>query len=74
LTTSSNPLDDANKRLGWLECAVFLEINGVNATRVRNDGVIELVMWIASTLPDLEDITARLQRLMRDQTVSVVWT
>jgi len=34
-----HPLVDGNKRLGWLATAVFLELNGVKATRAANDDV-----------------------------------
>jgi death-on-curing protein len=57
---SNHALVDGNKRLGWLATAVFLELNGVKASRARNDDVYELVMWVASASPDLAEIVARL--------------
>lgn len=57
-------LVDGNKRLGWLATAVFLELNGFDASEIANDDVYELVMWIASTNPSLEDIISRLSRLL----------
>ena len=57
-------LIDGNKRLGWLATAVFLELNGFNASKISNDDVYDLVIWIASTSPSLEDITTRLSRLL----------
>lgn len=61
---NNHALVDGNKRLGWLATAVFLELNGVNASRASNDDVYELVMWIAATNPDLDEITARLGRVV----------
>jgi death-on-curing protein len=61
---NNHPLVDGNKRLGWLATAVFLEINGVSASRIGNDEVYELVIWVASTNPDLGDISGRLRMLL----------
>lgn len=62
----NNPaLVDGNKRLGWLATAVFLELNGIKASRASNDDVDELVMWIAASNPDLNDITTRLRRVIQ---------
>jgi death-on-curing protein len=60
---NSHALVDGNKRLGWLATAVFLELNGVNATRASNDDVYELVMWVAASNPDIDDIATRLRRV-----------
>lgn len=57
-------LVDGNKRLGWLATAVFLELNGLKASRISNDDVYELVIWIASTNPSLDQITTRLTALV----------
>jgi death-on-curing protein len=62
---NNHALIDGNKRLGWLATAVFLELNGIKASRMANDDVYELVIWIASSNPDLADITRRLQALIR---------
>ena len=62
---NNHALIDGNKRLGWLATAVFLELNGIRASRVSNDDVYELVIWIASSNPDLADITVRLRALIR---------
>jgi death on curing protein len=35
----NQPLVDGNKRLGWLACAVFLDINGTDPTTASNDDV-----------------------------------
>jgi len=57
-------LVDGNKRLGWLATAVFLELNGIKASRAPNNDVYELVIWIASSNPDLDNITSRLRALV----------
>lgn len=62
---NNHALVDGNKRLGWLATAVFLEINGLEASRARNDDVYELVMHVASTNPPLDEIVARLARVVR---------
>ena len=50
-----------NERLGWLATAVFLNLNGIKASRMTNDDVHDLVICIASSNPYLADITRRLQ-------------
>ena len=62
---NNHALIDGNKRLGWLATAVFLELNGIKASRVPNNDVYQLVVWIASSNPDLADITDRLRILLR---------
>lgn len=61
---NNHALIDGNKRLGWLATAVFLELDGFNASKVSNDSVYDLVIWIASTNPSLDDITSRLSSLV----------
>jgi len=61
---SNHALIDGNKRLGWLATAVFLELNGFDASEIANDDVYDLVIWIASTSPILDDITSRLAQLL----------
>lgn len=61
----NHALVDGNKRLGWLATAVFLELNGVRASRAANDDVFELVMWVAATSPGLESISNRLRIVLR---------
>lgn len=60
----NHALVDGKKRLGWLSTAVFLELNGVRATRIANDAVYEFVMWIAASNPDVADIVERLSSLL----------
>lgn len=64
---NNHALIDGNKRLGWLATAVFLELNGLKVSRASNDDVYELVIWIASSNPDLDSITARLHRVMHSR-------
>jgi death on curing protein len=61
---NNHALVDGNNRLGWLATAVFLELNGYNASKISNDDVYDLVIWIASTNASLGDITPRLSRLI----------
>jgi death-on-curing protein len=61
---NNHALVDGNKRLGWLATAVFLELNGVNATKISNDDVYDLVMWTATSNPSFEAISTRLVRLL----------
>lgn len=61
---NNHALIDGNKRLGWLATAVFLEINGVRASDLTNDEVYDLVIWVASTNPELDAIVARLRTLV----------
>lgn len=61
---NNHALVDGNKRLGWLATAVFLELNGVEASLACEDDVYEFVVWIAASNPDLDASTARLRRLV----------
>lgn len=61
---NNHALVDGNKRLGWLATAVFLELNAVEASTLPNDEVFDLVMWVASSAPDLEEIVVRLGQLL----------
>lgn len=62
---NNHALVDGNKRIGWLATAVFLEINGVQASRLTNKVVYDLVIWVASRTPELDDIATRLRKLLR---------
>jgi death-on-curing protein len=62
---NNHALVDGNKRLGWLTTAVFLELNGIKASRASNDDVYEFVVWVAATNPDLDHITTRLRRVVQ---------
>lgn len=61
----NHALVDGNKRLGWLATAVFLELNDASVVRATNDEVYELVMRVASSELDLEQIAERLQDMGR---------
>lgn len=56
----NHALVDGNKRLGWLATAVFLEINGLKVTHVSNDAVYELIVGVAASRQDVEEIAAEL--------------
>ena len=62
---NNHALVDGNKRLGWLATAVFLELNGSKASRASNDDVYDLVVWIAASNPNLDNITTRLRRVIQ---------
>jgi death-on-curing protein len=59
----NHALVDGNKRLGWLASAVFLELNGESVATASNDAVYELVMSVASSESDLEEIAHHLEHL-----------
>jgi death on curing protein len=56
----NHALIDGNKRLGWLATAVFLSINGVDATAASNDDVYDLVIEVAAGSLPVEEIARRL--------------
>jgi len=62
---NNHALVDGNKRLGWLATAVFLELNGIKASRASNDDVYEFVVLIVASNPALDDITTRLRRVIQ---------
>jgi len=62
----NHPLVDGNKRLGWLACAVFLDVNGMDPSSASNDGVYELVIHVASSPIEVVELAARLQTLVTD--------
>jgi death-on-curing protein len=61
----NHALVDGNKRLGWLATAVFLDINGVDVVRARNDDVFDLVMDVAAGDLSVDEIAGRLRRVVR---------
>jgi death-on-curing protein len=61
---NNHALVDGNKRLGWLATAVFLELNGVAASRASNDDVYELVLRVASANRALDEIATSLCRII----------
>lgn len=58
------PLVDGDKRLGWLSCAVFLDLNGIDPTAATNDQVYDLVIEVASTPIDVDAIATALQGML----------
>lgn len=60
---NNHALVDGNKRLGWLATAVFLDLNGVDLSLVRNDDVYDLVMDVAAGHHPVTDVAERLRRL-----------
>lgn len=63
----NHALVDGNKRLGWLATAVFVEINGHSVAAAENNDVYDLVIKVASTNPDLDEIAVALENLDRSQ-------
>jgi death on curing protein len=55
---------DGNKRLGWLACAVFLDLNGIDPTRTSNDDVYELVMRVASQPISVDEVANQLRAIL----------
>ena len=60
----NHALIDGNKRLAWLATAVFLELNGVEASRAANDDVFELVMDAAAGDHDVTELAVDLRRII----------
>jgi death on curing protein len=55
-----HPLVDGNKRLGWLTCVVFLDINGLQPD-VSDEEAFELTMDVARGAAEVADIVRRLR-------------
>lgn len=55
---------DGNKRLGWVACAVFLDLNGVDPTTATNDDVFDLVTRAASEPIDVGELAQQLQAII----------
>ena len=62
----NHPLVDGNKRLGWLATAVFLELNGVQATTAANDAVYDMVSEVAAGQLDVHEIAEALKNMIED--------
>lgn len=62
----NHPLVDGNKRLGWLATAVFLELNGVQATAAANDAVYDTVMEVTAGQLDVQEIAEALKNMIGD--------
>lgn len=61
---NNHALVDGNKRLGWLACAVFLDLNGIDPTTASNDDVFNLVMRAAAEPVEVPEIAAELQAIV----------
>ena len=61
---NNHALVDGNKRLGWVACAVFLDLNGIDPTAATNDEVVDLVMRVASEPTDVGDLAQQLQAII----------
>ena len=59
----NHALVDGNKRLGWLATATFLELNGVDVSRISNDDAFDLVTGLAARDQEIAELAAELQRL-----------
>lgn len=60
----NHPLVDGNKRLGWLACAVFLDLNGVDPVAASNDDVVDLVMRVAAHPIEVTELSEALQAMI----------
>jgi death-on-curing protein len=60
----NHPLVDGNKRLGWLACAVFLDINGTDPTAASNSDVYDLVMHVAAQPIEINELARRLRTVV----------
>ena len=63
----NHPLVDGNKRLGWMACAVFLEINSIDTANVDNTEIYNLVIWVASEKLEISQIAPRLKAIVPGQ-------
>lgn len=60
----NHALIDGNKRLSWVACAVFLDLNGFDPTAASNDDVFELVMRVATEPIEVTELAARLRSMI----------
>lgn len=56
----SHPLVDGNKRLGWLACVVFLDLNG-HETALSDDEAFDLVMHVAAADVEVTELADALR-------------
>lgn len=61
----NHPLVDGNKRLGWLATAAFLEINGVDMSPATNEDIYDLVIDVATTHREVDELAVALEELAR---------
>lgn len=60
----NHALVDGNKRLGWLACAVFLDLNGIDPTTASNNDVFDLVMRVAAEPIEVSELAAELKAII----------
>ena len=60
----NHALVDGNKRLGWVACAVFLDLNGIDPTSASNDAVVEVVMRVAASAIEVDELANLLRALV----------
>lgn len=63
----NHPLLDGNKRLGFLLVALILRANGFDDARVSDDDWYELILEVASTRVDLDELSRRIERLVSSE-------
>jgi len=61
---NNHALVDGNKRLGWVACAVFLDVNGIDPTTATNNDVFDLVMRVASEPIDVGELAQQLRAII----------
>ncbi len=61
---NNHALVDGNKRLGWVACAVFLDVNGIDPTASTNDDVFDLVMRVAAEPIDVSELAQKLRAII----------
>lgn len=61
----NHALVDGNKRLGWLACVVFLDLNGL-AVDLDDEAAFDLVMDVADDGVEVTAIAERLQTTTRE--------
>lgn len=62
----NHALVDGNKRLGWLACAVFLDLNGVDPANASNDYVFDLVIRVAAEPIEITELAVKLEAIIRN--------
>ena len=61
---NNHSLIDGNKRLGWMSCAVFLEINGIDTTNTANNLIYDLVIKVADSKLEVNEISKELESIV----------
>lgn len=60
----NHTLVDGNRRLGWLACAVFLDINGTDPAAASNNDVYDLVVHVAAHPIEIDQLARRLRTIV----------